>query len=31
MLATGILPKIAGLGSGFSLFGGLLIHLFISA
>src|SRR5271155_504617 len=31
MLATGILPKIAGLGSGFSLFGGLLIHLSISA
>jgi len=31
MLATGILPKIAGLGSGFSSFGGLLIHLFISA
>src|ERR1700746_960193 len=31
MLATGILPKIAGLGSGFSIFGGLLIHLFISA
>jgi uncharacterized protein (DUF2062 family) len=31
MLATGILPKIAGLGSGFSLFGGLSIHLFISA
>ena len=31
MLATGILPKIAGLGSGFSTLGGLLIHLFISA
>src|SRR5260370_3735282 len=31
MLATGILPKIAGLGSGFSIFGGLLIHLFIIA
>jgi uncharacterized membrane protein YagU involved in acid resistance len=31
MLATGILPKIAGLGSGFSSFGGLLIHLSISA
>jgi hypothetical protein len=31
MLATGILPKIAGLGIGFSSFGGLLIHLFISA
>jgi uncharacterized membrane protein YagU involved in acid resistance len=31
MLATGILPKIAGLGSGFSSVGGLLIHLFISA
>src|ERR1700741_1863892 len=31
MLATGILPKIAGLGSGFSILGGLLIHLFISA
>jgi uncharacterized membrane protein YagU involved in acid resistance len=31
MLATGILPKIAGLGSGFSIFSGLLIHLFISA
>ena len=31
MLATGILPKIAGLGSGFSITGGLLIHLFVSA
>src|SRR5258707_10217268 len=31
MLATGILPKIAGLGGGFSSFGGLVIHLFISA
>jgi hypothetical protein len=31
MLATGILPKIAGLGSGSSILGGLLIHLFISA
>ena len=31
MLATGMLPKIAGLGSGFSILGGLLIHLFISA
>ena len=31
MLATGILPRIAGLGSGFSSVGGLLIHLFISA
>ena len=31
MLATGILPKIAGLGSGFSILDGLLIHLFISA
>src|ERR1700735_2097852 len=31
MLATGILPQIAGLGSGFSLVGGLLIHLVISA
>ena len=31
MLATGILPKIAGLGTGFSILGGLLIHLFVSA
>jgi uncharacterized membrane protein YagU involved in acid resistance len=31
MLATGILPRIAGLGTGFSIFDGLLIHLFISA
>jgi uncharacterized membrane protein YagU involved in acid resistance len=31
MIATGILPKIAGLGSGFSILGGLVIHLFISA
>lgn len=31
MLATGILPRIAGLDTGFSIFDGLLIHLFISA
>jgi uncharacterized membrane protein YagU involved in acid resistance len=31
MFATGILPKIAGLGGGFSSFGGLVIHLSISA
>jgi len=31
MLATGILPKIAGLDTGFSTFFGLLVHLFISA
>ena len=31
MLATGILPIIAGVGSGFSILGGLLIHLIISA
>ena len=31
MLATGILPKIAGLGIGLSVFGGLLVHLFVSA
>jgi uncharacterized membrane protein YagU involved in acid resistance len=31
MLATGILPRIAGLDSAFSSVGGLLIHLFISA
>jgi hypothetical protein len=31
MLATGILPKIAGVGSGFSILGGLLIHLLVSA
>jgi len=31
MLATGILPKIAGPGGGFSIPVGLLIHLFVSA
>jgi hypothetical protein len=31
MLATGILPNIAGAGGGFSILGGLLIHLMISA
>src|SRR5260370_24744326 len=31
MLAIGILPKIAGLDTGFSIFFGLLVHLFISA
>lgn len=30
MLATGILPKIAGLETGFSIFRGLLIHLLVS-
>jgi hypothetical protein len=31
MLATGVLPKIAGLETGLSMFRGLLIHLLVSA
>jgi uncharacterized membrane protein YkvI len=31
MLITGILPKIAGPGSGFSTCGGLFVHLLVSA
>jgi hypothetical protein len=31
MFATGILPKIAGLDSGLSIFRGLLVHLLVSA
>jgi hypothetical protein len=31
MLATGVLPTIAGLDTRLSIFGGLLIHLLVSA